>query len=540
MTPVVRRVRNWVYAPVDGVCVALFRVIFGVLMVYGEAIRHQIQYQEVDYRFRTSPVLISHYLFRISPLPDYFPPEGRGLDVYWWIMSGAAATLTLGIYTKTSAALFCILYSIAFFAEQTSYNNHYYLICMISAAFACIDSDAILSWQKKPLPSSPSPGIPRWHRGIFQFLMVIVYTYGGIAKLNKDWLRGEPMRSALTLEPAWMDVPIVREPVLMFLCYGGLLFDLFVAFGLLYRPTRVLCVPMVLYFHTMNFFMFTIGVFPFMAAGSTLVFFEGHEVAAGISLVSELVPILSVRALLLRVSRMLRSASYVSPPPGRRSKSSFRKKKRGRRVNRRELLVLSALAIFVAFQVLFPLRHFVLNSGSGHAVHWNEIGHKFSWHMKLRAKRCSGSFYFGLPDGTRREIHLANYLTPKQRTRVLDNPDATWIFARFMKDKLDGNPPIYADIKCGLNGREPVPFTDPEVDIAASEEELSFFGSPPFILDDYGPLDYSSWLFTLDVLTLCVGAVGVVGLGVAFRVLFPFKYASLVRERMEFDRMWVV
>jgi len=36
--------------------------------------------------------------------------------------------------------------------------------------------------------------------------MAIVYFYGGLAKLNSDWLRGEPMRTWLTEE---MSFPVI-------------------------------------------------------------------------------------------------------------------------------------------------------------------------------------------------------------------------------------------------------------------------------------------------------------------------------------------
>ena len=65
--------------------------------------------------------------------------------------------------------------------------------------------------------------------------------FGGIAKINGDWLRGEPLR-------AWLadrtDFPFLGrfftdEPVVWFMTYSGLLIDLLFVFYMLNRCTRV-------------------------------------------------------------------------------------------------------------------------------------------------------------------------------------------------------------------------------------------------------------------------------------------------------------
>ena len=68
----------------------------------------------------------------------------------------------------------------------------------------------------------------------------IVYFYGGIAKINPDWLRGEPMRHWLQNSS---DFPVVgpfltTELAAYLFSYGGLLFDLLIGFILLSSKTR--------------------------------------------------------------------------------------------------------------------------------------------------------------------------------------------------------------------------------------------------------------------------------------------------------------
>ena len=50
--------------------------------------------------------------------------------------------------------------------------------------------------------------------------------------------------------------------------------------------------------------------------------------------------------------------------------------------------LLGFIAVWLGFQVLFPLRH-LLYPGS---PSWNEQGHKFAWQMKLRDKKARAVF----------------------------------------------------------------------------------------------------------------------------------------------------
>mgnify|MGYP000359618039 CR=1 FL=1 len=469
-------------------------------MVYGE-LRHQIEYRDMEYRFREPALILPHWLFRVVPgLDMVFPPPDPGLFLYWLAMVLSAMAIALGLATRTAAAVFGVLYSISFLAEQSAYNNHYYLICMIAGFLACVHSDMGLALSPS---SSSTKAVPRWHRDIFRFLVVIVYFYGGLAKINKDWLRGEPIRASLVVTPEQFDLWWIREAFVVVLCGGGLVFDLCVGFALLHPIGRNLALPLVLYFHASNWLMFNIGVFPFLMVGASVLFYDGAELEAALRSIQPWLPLRAhggIRATVGLLARMRPSSSHLSP----------RRVLRGRR--RTTLLLLA----FVAFQLLFPLRHFVLNAPAGHLVHWNENGHKFSWHMKLRAKACEGEWSYVNNRGHKREIHLANYLTPRQQSRALDNPDVMWIFAQWISVRHNGAP-VFADIRCGLNGRPKVAFTLPDVDIASSV--VPWFGTAPFITTDYGPLEYPAHVQAFDLAALAMACVGTAVLLWLFRIL---------------------
>ena len=106
-------------------------------------------------------------------------------------------------------------------------------------------------WRK----SIRSDTTPAWTIGILEGLMGIVYFYGGLAKVNYDWLTGWPMRILL---PSFdgLDGILEREWIVYFASYTGLLFDLFIVPFLIWRRTRVLAFSVAALFHLSNIFLF--------------------------------------------------------------------------------------------------------------------------------------------------------------------------------------------------------------------------------------------------------------------------------------------
>src|SRR5918997_832685 len=106
--------------------------------------------------------------------------------------------------------------------------------------------------------------------------MGIVYFYGGLAKLNGDWLAGEPMRTFLRSNT---DFPVIGslftdERMVYLFSYGGLLLDLLVVPFLLWRRTRLVAFAFAVAFHFTNSHLFNIGIFPWLAIAATTLFFS--------------------------------------------------------------------------------------------------------------------------------------------------------------------------------------------------------------------------------------------------------------------------
>ena len=104
--------------------------------------------------------------------------------------------------------------------------------------------------------------VPAWHQGLLCTMVAIPYFFGGLAKINGDWLRGEPSRIWMA---GWTDFPLIgpffAEAWAPFVfSYSGLLFDLFIVPLLIWRRTRIVAVLMILVFHLANTQLFSMGL----------------------------------------------------------------------------------------------------------------------------------------------------------------------------------------------------------------------------------------------------------------------------------------
>jgi len=123
-----------------------------------------------------------------------------------------AFTFAAGFAYRISALLFCLLFSYLYFLEMSLYLNHFYLVVLVCFLLIFVPANQTFSvdswlWNKFFSSSSSSSSsttinqrdsrskttVPYWSIWIFQVLIAIVYFYAGVAKINEDWLRGEPL-----------------------------------------------------------------------------------------------------------------------------------------------------------------------------------------------------------------------------------------------------------------------------------------------------------------------------------------------------------
>lgn len=346
-------------------------------------------------------------------------------------MALAGFMLVLGWFTRWAAAAACLLFTYLFLLDQSNYLNHYYLTCVVLGLLVLLPSnhawsmDANLSgWQRETVPA--------WSVWAVRLLLGMVYVYAGIAKLNPDWLAGEPMRDwlgARTDKIPLLGQYFTEEWMVMLFSYGGLLLDLTVAFFLLWRPTRLVAFGFCVLFHLTNVALFSIGIFPWFMIGATTIFFS-----PGWPRRRPLPP-------------PLPSARGPKPSPG---------------------WLIALVAVFLFIQFLLPLRPFMYPGNPS----WTEEGHRLSWHMKLRHKHTKLlAFYATDPaSGQRQEIVLSEWLTPRQQGKMLSRPYLLRQFARRIEPTIAEqtgwpDPAIHAHIRASLNSRAWQDYVLPDKDL---------------------------------------------------------------------------
>lgn len=449
--------------PVDGDLLAMFRILFGALMAY-ETYRY-FQFDRIT-RYYVEPV----YYFTYELFPMVSPWPEPWMHLHFWLMGLAAVGVMLGLYYRFSIYLFFLTYTYVFLLDKAQYNNHYYLIILVAFLLIFMDAHKVASidrWRK----GWQSHTVPFWTVFVLRAQIVIVYFYGGVAKLNEDWLMGEPIGTWLKDRSHY---PVVGEffttdAATYFFGYGGLLFDLFIGFLLLWPRTRLLSLGPLLFFHLTNKWLFNIGIFPYMMIAVTLIFFE---------------PGLPRRLWHLAwafIAKLWPAAAKVKANSAESSPSTALQIVAPSQTAHRAW-VFGFVGVFLALQILLPLRHWLYPG----EVSWTEEGHRFSWHMKLRTKSAITVFFVTDPaTGQTWEIDTSNVLTDRQYDKMSNRPDMILQFAHAIRDQFQRsgrieNPIVRVDSWASLNGRPTQQLIDPTVDLA--QEPATIFGHYPWVL----------------------------------------------------------
>jgi vitamin K-dependent gamma-carboxylase len=419
------RWRRRLAAPVDAAGLAAFRIVFGSLLLVA-VVRYAAKGM-IGQAFVEQTVYFPLWSW-LRPLP---PP---GMHLLFVLLGVLAACLTVGLFTRASAALFCLLFSYAHFSDLTHYLNHYYLVTLLTGLLAVMPSGRIWSvddrLRRRSGQAAPAT-VPAWTLGLFRFQIACVYFFAGVAKWRSDWLvHGLPLRIWL---PTNGDHPLLgrllmRPETAHLASWGAAAFDTFVPFLLLWRRTRPFALVAAAVFHLLTVRLFRLGMFPFFMIGCSLLF----------------LPPGWPRRLLGRPSPPQPAPAPPARPLGRPA--------------------CLALLAYAGFQVLFPLRQH-LYSGN---VLWSERGYRFAWHVMLMEK--TGVADFTVRDrrtGKERPVRLRDQLTPLQIKMMATQPDLLRSFARTLARQEGPEVTVHADVLVSLNGRPLRPLIDPRVDLAA-------------------------------------------------------------------------
>lgn len=388
---------------VDANGLVFFRITFGILLAI-----HFFR-QAILITSDPNPILLPYLGWEWLPRPN-----AESLTQLASALSVSGLLIALGLFFRVSVLIFLIGFGYWFLVDEPLYQNHYYLMLLVGGILLFSEAGrayAVDNW----IFSRPSRiTVSAMNYWVLRIQMAVVYLFGGVAKLNPDWLRGEPLREWLSgLYTFHLDLSAWA----MLMSYGAIAFDLLVAPALLWRRTRGYAIATAILFHLTNFWLFRIGIFPFLAIGLTLLFL----------------------------------------PPSWPS-----------RLTSRPELSWSAhpvLIIFVAVQILVPLRHW-LYPGS---VAWTMEGQKFSWMMKLHTRTGQGKFLIKA-DREFTEIDPYDRLPPFIAGQVLAFPQNMVKYARILRAEFESRggrvESVTAKISLRLNDHPPRPYVDPDVDLS--------------------------------------------------------------------------
>lgn len=426
--------------PVDASSVAVFRILFGLVLLGG--IIRFVSEGWVEVHYVQPQWFFKYWGFSwVEVWPRW------GMYVHYALLAVLALALTLGYRARLAAALFFISFTYVELMDVTNYLNHYYLVSIIALLMVFFPVDRVWSLEARRRPATAQPAIPACVLYLFRLQVGIVYVNAGLAKLGSDWLlHAQPLgiwlaaRTETPLIGPWLGT----EWVPYALSWAAFLYDCTIVFALSWRRTRIAAFGLVLGFHFMTHVFFDIGIFPFLMTACATIFFEPDWPRR-----------------LLHVFRVdsERAAHYQLPAP------------LGQVAAR---LAMFAGAVFFALQILVPLRH-VLYPGD---VLWNEQGMRWAWKVMVREK--NGSITYHVRDretGRTWQVSPTQYLTWRQANEMAGQPDlilqlAHHVAADFRQRGVD-DAEVRVEAWVSLNGRPAALMIDPAVDLTTVSDGLA-------------------------------------------------------------------
>ncbi len=450
-----QRLKTYLSQPISIAPLATFRILFGTIMLVS-VLRFMLRGWVTELYVKPT-FFFTYFGFEwVKPLGEF------GMYAVFVTMALATVGIALGAFYRISAITFFLTWTYVELLDVTNYLNHYYFVSLAAFLLVLVPANRYLSVDVWRNPSLKVETVPRWMIGALRMQMGIVYVFAGFAKINGDWLlRAQPLK-------IWL-VSKTNLPVIGWLfkyswtafafSWMGCLYDLTVPFLLLWRRSRPYAYAAVIGFHLITWWLFPIGMFPFIMILGTLIFFPGEWHLKWQSLV----------------------LNFATKTP--RHQESFATKTRRHEEKQSELrafvpswphrnkILPAILAIHLLLQILIPFRYLLYPEN----LFWHEQGFRFSWRVMLMEKAGYATFRVRNPEtGKSSEIVNRDYLRPNQERMMSTQPDLILQFAHFLEDEYKNkgiaDPEVYAEVHATLNGSGSRPFTNPRIDLTQREE----------------------------------------------------------------------
>ena len=414
------------FTEVDNSPLLIFRVFFGILIAlesYGAIATGWVKETLIDPKFTFTFIGFEW----LQPIP------GNGMYFYFFIMGTLGIFIALGYKYRFSIITFTIMWFAVYLMQKSSYNNHYYLLALISFFMCFFPSNRNYSIDARRNSAIQNNSMYSYVKWIIILQLFLVYTYASIAKLYGDWL-DFGIIEILMKDKA--DYPIIgsflqETWVHKIVAVIGIMFDALIVPALLWKPTRKAAFTISIFFHLFNSIVFQIGIFPYLALAFTVFFFEAD----------------TIRSIFFKKKEAFTNPIIQIP--------SYQK------------LLIFGGGIYFLIQLFLPIRHHFIKDD----VLWTEEGHRLSWRMMLRSR--IGKIQFKVVNnetGGTHIVKLKDHLTKKQMRKIAAYPDFIWQFAQILKEDFAANGDnisVHAvNSKVSINGKPYKAFIDPKVDLA--------------------------------------------------------------------------
>lgn len=498
-----QKLSNLLFEAWDISSLVVFRVAFGAILFW-EVVRH-FQYDWIRAYWIEPDFYFSYEWF------EWLKPwGGQGMIFHFYLLGILSILIMVGLFYRLATVLLFFAFSYLFLLEQTTYLNHFYLVLLISFLMIFIPAHKKYSLDALFWKRIKSDWVPAWTIILLQFQIGVAYFFGGLAKMNYDWLiLAEPMQHWLAQRT---DFPIIGQIFYQawtayVMSWAGFLLDLLAPFLLILRRPRPYMFGAILLFHLMNDRLFQIGIFPWFMILATTIFFPSdwfkqfiNEIKENQKHHREIILVTTIIFALIGIFMHPKSESkngfefipfLVAGLGGAILAWLFIQLEKPAPANKKTIKTTPLFArnadfivliiIWGAIQLLLPLRHYLIEGN----VSWTEEGHRFSWHMMLRSK--TGITKFSAYDPMTRkteEIDPNKYLTEPQYTQMTKRPVMILQFAKYLQRKLKeegkGNCEIRVKAYVRLNYRPYRLMINPNIDLA--KESSSDFRHNDWIL----------------------------------------------------------
>ncbi|CAG2534520.1 Vitamin K-dependent gamma-carboxylase [Maribacter dokdonensis] len=412
---------------IDNSSLIIFRIFFGILIsleCFGAIATGWVNRNLIAPKFKF-PFIDFDFL---QPLP------GNGMYFYFGIMGLMGICIALGFKYRASMITFTTMWTATYLMQKTAYNNHYYLLILISLIMCFFPAERSRSIDVKLNPKIESNAMYAYIKWIVVLQLFIVYTYASIAKIYGDWLDFSTIAVLMhSKRNYWLVGDILQEPWIHTVIGSvGILFDLLIVPALLWKPTRKAAFFLSLFFHLFNSIIFQIGIFPYLSIAFSVFFFEPE----------------TIRKIFFKSKIPFTTSKVIIP-------------------NYKNSLLIVA-AVYFLTQLLLPVRHYTFEDD----VLWTEEGHRMSWRMMLRSRQGKGRYK--VVDKNTEEVFIINpkdYVSRSQERKIFAYPDFAWQFAQYLKKEFkeeNRDVSVYLEnSKISINRKPYEPFIDSKTDLAA-------------------------------------------------------------------------